>query len=499
MKHAVRLSLVLATLEVTGLFSQRLIAAPVVVASKHFNEGYILAEIIAQLLEDRGFSVERRFGLGGTMVCYRALVNGEVDVYPEYSGTIEQAILKLKQHPDYNELQRILRRKHGLILLESFGFNNTYALAVRRDLAARLGLRTIADLMKHPGLRFGLSHEFLHRQDGWPGLAGMYGLAVRPLGIEHGLIYQAIAEGKVDVIDVYSTDAEIERYDLVLLEDNRSYFPTYLAAPLLREDLDPRIAVVLTELADTIDEAEMRRLNAGVSIDKKSFAEVARMFLLDRGLLRRNHAVAVDHPWKLLAHRALVHIELTVVAVLAGMAIAIPFGMLIYRVPPLSRPVLYITGLLQTIPSIALLAFMIPLFGIGVRPAIVALFLYALLPILRNTYAALQSIDPVLKKVAVGMGLTSWQRLRRIELPLAMPTILAGVRTATVINIGTATLAAFIGAGGLGEPIVTGLALNDTSLILQGAVPAALLAIAAELLFEGLERALVPKHLLSKG
>jgi osmoprotectant transport system permease protein len=180
------------------------------------------------------------------------------------------------------------------------------------------------------------------------------------------------------------------------------------------------------------------------------------------------------------------------------MAIAIPAGVLVYRLPAISRPILYLTGLLQTIPSIALLAFMIPVFGIGVVPAIVALFLYALLPILRNTATALFSVDPLLKKVSVGMGLTTWQRLRHIELPLAAPTIFAGIKTAAVINIGTATLAAFIGGGGLGEPIVTGLALNDTKLILEGAIPAALLAVLVEFGFERLEKILIPKHLLQK-
>jgi osmoprotectant transport system permease protein len=157
--------------------------------------------------------------------------------------------------------------------------------------------------------------------------------------------------------------------------------------------------------------------------------------------------------------------------------------------------VLYGAGLLQTIPSIALLALMIPLFGIGWMPAIVALFLYSLLPILRNTITALLTVDPLLRRVAVGMGLTPLQQVRWLLLPMALPTILAGVRTAAVISIGTATLAAFVGAGGLGEPIVTGLSLNDPRLILQGAVPAALLALATELAFELLERRLVPPPL----
>ena len=468
----------------------------VVVGSKHFNESYLLAEIMAQLLEDRGHVVERRLGLGGTMVCFRALVNGKIDLYPEYSGTLEQAVLKLEDRPGYDRLRDILRERHGLELLDTFGFNNTYAVAVRRSLAERLGLRTIQDLRGRDGLRFAFSYEFLNRKDGWPGLSRLYGLEVKPVGIEHGLIYQAIEGGKVDVIDAWTTDAEIQRYGLVLLEDDLGFFPTYLAAPLLRAEDGARLAPLLGELAGTIDQAGMQALNAQVTVQRRNFREVARSFLLDQGLVEPGPATRTDDRWGLLLHRTLTHIRLTLLAVVAGMAVAIPFGALIYRLPRLARPVLYAAGLLQTVPSIALLAFMIPLFGIGVRPAITALFLYALLPILRNTYAALRSIDPVMKKVAVGIGLTTWQRLRHVELPLATPTILAGVRTATVINIGTATLAAFIGAGGLGEPIVIGLALNDTGLILEGAVPAAVLAILAELMFEAAERLLIPRHLL---
>jgi len=466
-----------------------------IVASKHFNESYLLAEIMSQLLEDRGISVDRRFGLGGTMICYQALERGKVDLYPEYSGTLEQAILKLDTRPTFRQLQKILNSGHGLDLLESFGFNNTYALAVRRETAEKHQLQNVEDLQALPALRFAFSYEFLNRKDGWPMLSKAYGLRQTPVGIEHGLTYQAIHENRVDVIDAWTTDAEIQRYDLVLLHDNLDFFPVYMAAPLLRTDSRAGIREILSELVNRIDEARMQRLNEAVSIHKKPFAEVARDFLAQEGLTDQGAEALSRQPWHLLAKRTVTHIKLTALAVLGAMVIAIPAGMLIYRVPAVSRPILYTAGLLQTIPSIALLAFMLPLFGIGVRPAIAALFLYALLPILRNTYAALQSLDPVMKKVAVGMGLTSRQRLRYIEIPLAMPTILTGVRTATVINIGTATLAAFIGAGGLGEPIVTGLALNDTRLILQGAVPAACLAILAELLFEFLERLLIPKHL----
>jgi osmoprotectant transport system permease protein len=470
----------------------------IVVGSKHFTEGYLLSEIIAQLLEDRGFQVVRKFGLGGTLIGFEALKNGAIDVYPEYSGTLEQAILKLPHRASYAELQDRLKRQFGMDLLDSFGFNNTYAIAVSRTLAERYRLKTISDLAKFPTLRVGLSHEFLNRQDGWPGLAQTYGLSVRPVGIEHGLAYQAIREGKLDVTDVYSTDGDIKKFDLFLLEDDRHYFPQYLAAPLLRGELDEGIKQTLNELAGTIPEAEMQALNAMVVLEGRSFAEVAQRFLSEKGLLHGERSVRERSKWVILLFRAATHLKLTLIALLGGMSIAIPLGILVYRLKSIARPVVYIAGLMQTIPSIALLAFMIPLFGIGATPAIVALFLYALLPILRNTATALFSIDPILKKVSVGMGLTAWQRLRYIELPLAAPTILAGIKTAAVINIGTATLAAFIGAGGLGEPIVTGLALNDSSLILEGAVPAAILAILTEFAFESLEKLMIPKHLLQK-
>jgi osmoprotectant transport system permease protein len=322
--------------------------------------------------------------------------------------------------------------------------------------------------------------------------------------MEHALTYAAIHEGKLDVTDAYSTDGDLKKFDLVLLEDDRRFFPGYLAFPLVRQELNDSAKRVLEELAGRMTQEEMQTLNQRVQ-EKQNLRDVAAQFLRSKGLLtgqrpttRPEVAVERSIDWTFLLKCTLTHLKLTVLALLAGMAVAIPLGALVYRLGRKSRPILYVAGILQTIPSIALLAFMIPLFGIGAKPAIAALFLYSLLPILNNTATALLSIDPVLRKVSIGMGLTPWQRLRYIELPLAAPTILAGIKTAAVINIGTATLAAFIGAGGLGEPIVTGLALNDPGLILQGAVPAALLAVVTELAFELLQRVVVPRHLLQK-
>jgi osmoprotectant transport system permease protein len=477
-------------------------ARPIVIGCKQDVEGTVLAEIMAQLLEDRGYTVDRRFSLGGTLICFEALKRGSIDVYPEYSGTLEQAILKLPGAVSHARMRELVRQRFDLEMLDFFGFSNTYALAVKRATAERLGLKRISDLSKYPDLRLGFSNEFKNRPDGWIGLAGAYGLSADPVGMEHALTYPAIDKGTIHITDAYSTDGELRKFDLVLLEDDRRFFPQYLAFPFVRSELDDGAKRVLEELANSLTTQQIQELNLSVQEGKKR-EDIAARFLRERGLLTGPKQAArapversID--WWFLARCTLTHLKLTFLSLLACIAIAIPLGVVVYHLGSASRAVMYGAGVLQTIPSIALLAFMIPVFGIGAKPAVAALFLYGLLPILRNTATALFSIDPVLRKVSVGMGLTAWQRLRHIEIPLAAPTILAGIKTAAVINIGTATLAAFIGAGGLGEPIVTGLALNDPSLILQGAVPAALLAVLTELGFEQLERLLIPAHLLRK-
>jgi osmoprotectant transport system permease protein len=475
---------------------------PIIIGCKQDVEGQVLAEIMAQLLENRGFTVERRFSLGGTKIVFEALTTGAIDVYPEYSGTLEQEILHLGGRPPESRLLNLLRDRHNLELLDFFGFSNTYALTVTRATAQRLKLRRISDLPAHPELRLGFSNEFLNRTDGWVGLAKAYHLSAQPIGIEHALAYRALHNNELDVTDAYSTDGDLKKFDCVLLDDDRHFFPPYLAAPLVRAELDDRAKRSLEELAGTLTATEMQDLNEQRQ-ERKELADIATSFLRRKGLLTGPEVATATAEqsidWKYLAICTLTHLELTLVSLLAGMGVAIPLGVFFYRLGgAASRGLLYLAGVLQTIPSLALLAFMVPVLGIGPIPAIVALFLYALLPILRNTAAALFSIDPVLRKVSVGMGLTAWQRLRYVDLPLAVPTILAGIKTAAVINIGTATLATYIGAGGLGQPIATGLALNDPSLILQGAIPAALLAVLTELGFDRLERALSPHHLLQQ-
>ncbi len=469
--------------------------------SKRFTESYILAEIIARSAGAAGEArVVHKPGLGNTAVVFSALRSGAIDLYPEYTGTIDREILKSAGPLDAETRRRRLAQL-GMGVGVSLGFNNTYALAVDGGQAAALGIATLSDLARHPALRLGLSQEFIGRADGWEGLKKAYGLPfATPRGLDHGLAYEALAAGQVDVIDAYSTDAKIEKYRLRVLEDDRRYFPRYDAVILYRLDLPQRLPktwAALQALEGRISAGRMVALNAEAELGGKTFAAVAEDFLREQGA---GGAVQAGFWGRLFGpdflrltgeHLTLVFVSL-VLAILAGL----PLGIAAERMAALRQPILAVTGLVQTIPSLALLAFLIPLFGtIGAAPALAALFLYSLLPIVRNTYTGLAEIPRGMIQAALALGLTSGAILRLIELPLAARTILAGIKTAAVINVGTATIAAFVGAGGYGERIAQGLALNDNGALLAGAVPAAALALLVHGAFELLDRWLVPAGL----
>ena len=473
-------------------------ATPVRVGSKSFTESYLIAEIVARIAAQVGEApVERRFGLGGTGIVYGALASGEIDIYPEYTGTISRAILNDPSVTDVPAL-RARMRPRGLVISEPLGFANTYALAVRRDTAVRLGLRRISDLERHPGLTAAFDPGFLDRDDGWPGLQRHYGLRLAAVrGMEHALTYPALISGRTDVIDVFSTDGQLARADLVVLADDQRFFPDYAAVLLARASVADRLPRTWTalqqRLGGRIDEVTMARLNAAVELDRRTFAQVAAAFLgereaADAGSARRR--LGRDLVTLTVEHLVLVGASLAV-----AIAVGLPLGLFAARHRFLGQIELMGIGVLQTVPALALLAFMIPLFGIGRVPALVALCLYALLPIARNTYAGVSSLDRQLLDMAAVMRLNGRQRLAWIELPLAAVTIMAGIKTAAVLTVGTATLAAFIGGGGYGTLIVTGLALNDVPTILAGAVPAALMALAIHLAFEALDRLVVPRPL----
>jgi osmoprotectant transport system permease protein len=467
---------------------------PVRIGSKAFVESEVLGELGRQLVEAEGSAAQHRRALGGTRVLWEALVRGDLDAYPDYTGTIAKEILGGATGPGVDALRAALLPR-GIGITGSLGFEDTYALGMRPEVASRLGIRTISDLVRHPELRLGFTNEFLDRADGWPALRDRYGLPQREVrGLDHDVAYRALAAGQIDVTDLYSTDAEIRRQGLVVLGDDRHAFPEYQAVFLYRRELEeraPAAVQALRRLEGRIPAADMIDLNARAQIERQPVEEVAGTFLRQRlGVQASARAAGLGTR---LVGRTREHLELVLSALLLALAAAIPLGIWAARRPAAGRVVLAVVGVVQTVPSLALLVFMIPLLGIGTGPAVAALALYALLPIVRNTHAGLTGIAPELLESARSLGLSPWARLRRVELPLASPAMLAGIKTAAVIAVGTATLGALIGAGGYGQPILTGIRLASVPLILEGAVPAAVLALLVQGLFDALERVLVPR------
>lgn len=466
------------------------------VASKNFTENIILGEIIAQIAEDAGEAdVERNLGLGSAAVAYAALQSGEIDIYPEYTGTISQTLINDVSADDAAKLRDYFADS-AVTVSGPIGFSNTSALAITSSLSTRLSLNTLSELRQHPELTAAFGGGYLDRSDGWPGLSAHYGLRLADIRvIEHALKYDAVAQGEIDLIDIYSTDGKLQRYDLKILEDDRKFFPDYEAILFVRKDFIAEFPETWKRLNDLlvgrIDNDRMSTLNAMADLDGHSPEAVAESFLSDSAPVAGRPGKA----WDSVGKHAIDHLYLVIVSVGLAVLVGIPVGVLAARSKTMGTAALMSVEVVQTIPSLALLVFMIPLLGIGQSPALVALFLYALLPIVRNTYTGMIGIDRQLLEMAGVLGLNRWQTLGRIELPLASLSIMAGVKTSAVVTVGTATLAAFIGGGGLGTLIVRGLALNDTALILAGAIPSALLALAIHGGFVLLDRVLIPRGL----
>ena len=464
-------------------------AEPLKVGSKRFTESYILGEILVQ----RSGDAVHRPGLGNTGIVFAALKTGSIDLYPEYTGTIAKEILKLEGGFGVDRLNRELAPQ-GLGVAVPLGFNNGYALAMREERARALGIGKLSDLLAHPAIKLGLSQEFIGRADGWPGLKAAYGLPLAtPSGLDHGLAYEALAAGKIDVMDIYTTDAKIERYKLLVLEDDRKYFPRYEAVLLYRLDVPKRFPgawSALAKLEGGIDEKRMIRMNAAAELEGKSFADAAALMNVDAPAQRagkREFLGTLFGPdfWRLTGE----HLQLVFVSLAASVVLGVPLGIAAAKLPRAAQFILGVVGVIQTIPSLAMFAFLIAAVGtIGTLPALIALFLYALLPIVRNTHAGINGIGAGMRHAAMALGLVPRDRLWLIEVPLALPSILAGIKTSAVINVGTATIAAFIGAGGYGERIAAGLALNDSVTLLSGAIPAAALALIVQGAFEVGER-----------
>ncbi|WP_266168771.1 glycine betaine ABC transporter substrate-binding protein [Dyella subtropica] len=485
MKHRLRLAMTLFV-----LLPMYVWAAPVRIGSKQFTESVILGELARLGTQEADSQVRHQRELGGTSILWSALRHGDIDVYPEYTGTLTQELLKgVAPDADIPALRATLKPL-GLGITDSLGFNNTYAIGMREDRAAQLGITRMSELAMHPELRFGFSNEFMDRADGWPGIRQRYGLPQTQVrGLDHSLSYRAVASRAVDAIDLYSTDAEIPYYRLRTLADDKHYFPRYDAVFLYRLELEqshPAFVAALRKLSGRIDEKSMQQMNAEAKLKGAKETDIAARFL---GVQTDGDDAGL---WQRLLRRTVEHVRLVIVSLGMAVLLAIPLGILAARRKRLGQIVIGLTGILQTVPSLAMFVFMIPLFGIGAWPAVAALFLYSLLPIVRNTHAGLVGIPLELRESAAALGLPSGVRLRRVELPMATRSILAGIKTAAVINVGTATLAALIGAGGYGQPILTGIRLDNIGLILEGAIPAALLALIVQGMFEGIERWLTP-------
>jgi osmoprotectant transport system permease protein len=469
------------------------------IGSKQFTESVILAEIITGVVSHAGAAAQHRQELGGTRVLWDALAKGEIDMYPEYTGTLRQEIFAGQAIGSDDDLRQALATR-GIGMTASLGFSDNYAIGMKEELCDRLRIRSISDLRRHPELRFGFSNEFMERGDGWPGLRSKYQLPQRNVfGLQHDLAYRGLASGAIAATDLYSTDAEISYYRLRTLTDDLHYFPVYTAVVLYRKGLEkrePQVVAALSRLAGSIDEQGMIAMNRRAKIGKVPEKKVAADFLA-KGLLP-GKAARLESRAERIWRRTLEHLVLVSLSLCAAIVCGIPTGVAAAKFPSLGQLLLGCVGVLQTIPSLALLVFLIPLLGIGVAPTIVALFLYSLLPIVRNTHAGFREIAQQSRESAEALGLPAAARLKLVELPLASREILAGIKTSAVINVGTATLGALIGAGGYGQPILTGIRLDDIGLILEGAVPAALLALLVQGAFELAELVVVPKGLRLK-
>ncbi len=477
------------------------------IGSKKFTESVILGELLTQLARHEGVSAEHFQEIGGTRVVYEALRKGDIDLYPEYTGTIREEIFAGQLADSHDQMRRLLDEQ-AIKMSEPLGFNNTYALGMTRQRAESLGIWRISDLKRRPDLKLGFSNEFMDRKDGWPALQRAYGLPQTDVqGLDHDIAYRQIQQGEIDVTDVYTTDAKINALQMVVLEDDRRFFPEYDAVILYRREIErthPRLVSALGRLKGQITAETMTLLNSRTDLQGVSESQTAAEFLWQQFGIQPE--VNEKTPLTRIAQHTLEHLDLVRKSLLPAIIVAVPLGILAAKRPRLGRGILGSVAIIQTIPALALLVLLIaPVSALGLSTvgrgsatAVAALFLYSLLPMVRNTHAAFNSISPQHRESALALGLSDIYRLWRVELPLASPTILAGIQTAAVINVGFATLGALIGAGGYGQPIMTGIRLNNTGLIMQGALPAAAMALAVQGLFELAERLVIPRGLRLK-
>ncbi len=472
-------------------------AKPIVVGSKKFTESVILAEIATQSLVHIGMEVQHKRQVGGTRILWNALLSGDIDVYADYTGTLAEEILQTPIE-NFEDLSSKLSQ-FGIGVFPPLGFNNTYAIGMKRDRAEELNIKKISDLTRFPNIKMGWGEEFRSRVDGWVGLKKHYRLPQRFVrGMDHDIAYRALGSGDVEVTDLYTTDAEIAYYDITVLKDDLGFFPRYDALFIYRIDRaeqNPQFTEALSHLSGKISEEKMIDMNRRAKIDKASPEKLASSFLNETFGWSIKAKVATRTERMTL--RTFEHLKLTILSLLLAVIVAVPLGIISEKFQSFGKVVLWTVGIVQTVPALALLVILIRplnllgLSGIGDTPALIALFLYSLLPIVRSTHSGFQQIPVHLREAQAVLGLRVTTRLFHIELPLALPSILSGIKISAVMNVGFATLGALVGAGGYGQPILTGIRLDDYALILEGALPAAVLALLAQQFFDWVESRLV--------
>ena len=468
-----------------------------VIGSKIFTENILLAEMLALLLEEKhNFKIIRKFNMGGTKLVFDSLKNKHIDIYPEYTGTGYAMLLKKSGETNPKKTYRIVKseflKKFQMVWSLPLGFENTYTLAVQAEDTRFQKFQSISQLKGHIALfRLGMGHEFVERKDGFDNFSKKYQLHFKKnqlVTMNSALMYSALNNKEVDMIMAYSTDGRIKAFNLKTLKDDKSFFPSYEAAYLTRQDVLetwPEVQAAFTDLENNINEKEIISLNNQVDQLDYGLSQTARNFLIQKKLLvdkaqKLQKVSLIDYyisKKKYFFKILIEHLVLIFVSLFFALCFSIPIGIWAVRNALVEKVVFSLVNTLQTVPSIALLGLLIPLLGIGFVPAVSALFLYSLLPLIRNTFEGIKNVDRIYIEASAGTGLSAWQILIFVQIPLALPVILAGMRISTVIVVGTATLAAFIGAGGLGDPIFRGIATLDSRLIFLGAVPACLLAI----------------------
>ncbi len=476
------------------------------IGGKVFTEQNILVDLIKIYLEDKGYKTQTQKNLGGTFVAYEALKTGNLDLYVEYSGTSYHTIFKQEKIISENDTYLWLKerfKKENIYLFQDLGFSNSYALITVQN----QNYQTMKDLVKDsPNLTIGFEHEFLSRPDGFSNMLKAYDYNFKnPKTMNVGLMYEALKTKQLDVGIGYSTDGRNKAFNLKILEDNLDFFPKYKAAILAKTSVlqnHKNLESELMALSGLITATDMIQMNYEVDALKKSSNLVAKNFLISKGLiayssLKLSHNfLGLSYPEIILIkNKLLEHIEICFIALCFSILIGFSLGVLAFEFKPLKPLVFSFVNLLQTLPSLALFGFLIPFMGIGFWPAMIALILYSILPLVHNVYIGLSEIDLDIIESCQAIGMTKLQILLQVRIPIAMPTLGAGLRTCTAIIIGTATVAAFIGAGGLGELIFQGISSLNHRMILLGAVPAALLALLADTLVHFTMNSLTSKGL----